>query len=43
MNLKELFRRKADYMNWSEYKRKINMLDDFCWRQSVRRKNIQLM
>ena len=31
---------KREFIEWEDYKKHIDMLDSFWWRQSVRRKNI---
>lgn len=36
-----MFWKKTKYMEWKDYKAKIDFLDIFWWQQSVRRKNIK--
>lgn len=32
---------KKEFMDWEDYKAKIDILEDFYWRQSVRRQSIR--
>jgi hypothetical protein len=32
---------KTKYMEWDDYKKKIDFLDVFWWQQSVRKKNLK--
>ena len=32
---------KKEFMSWEDYKAKIELLDDFYWRQSVRRQSVR--
>jgi len=36
----EIFK-KNNFMEWKDYKNKIEFIEDFNWRQRVRRQNIQ--
>ena len=37
----EWFRRKREYVDWEDYKHKVNFIDRFEWQQRVRRRNIK--
>jgi len=32
---------KIEFMEWKEYKKKIELLDDFWWRQGVRNQSLK--
>lgn len=36
-----LFKKQKDYLEWDEYKRKADALDDFLWRQKVREQSLK--
>lgn len=36
----KLFKKKKDYMQWNEYKKRIDFLGLFHWQQSVRKRNV---
>jgi len=36
-----MFFRKINYIEWDEYKAKIDFVDQFYWQQGVRRANIE--
>lgn len=36
------FFKKTEFMQWDDYKQKIDNLDIFWWRQSVRRHNLKV-
>jgi len=38
-----LFKRKTKFLDWNEYKNKIDFLDIFKWQQSVRKQNVRLI
>lgn len=35
-----LIGRKAGYMEWSDYRNKVKVIDEFRWQQRVRKKSI---
>lgn len=37
-HLKKYF--KKEYMDWQEYEKRINFIDQYYWQQSIRQKNI---
>jgi hypothetical protein len=37
-----IWRKKTDFMDWDEYKSKMDLLDLFYWQQSVRKHNTGL-
>jgi len=39
-NVLNIFK-KTEYMQWNDYNYLITQLDDFLWRQNVRKQNIQ--
>ena len=32
---------KRDFMEWEEYKKRVDTIDDFWWRQSVRKQSLR--
>lgn len=38
-----IWRRKTKYIDWNEYKNKIELLSDFWFRQSVRKRNVEMI
>ena len=32
---------KRDFMEWQEYKKKIDIIDDFYWRQNIIKQNLR--
>jgi len=32
---------RQEYVNWDDYKAKMNFIDEFNWQQSVRKENIR--
>lgn len=32
---------KTNYMDWDEYEKRINFLDNYYWQQSVRKTNLK--
>jgi len=35
------FKRKKEFMEWNDYKNRINQLEIFWWQQSVRKHNLR--
>ena len=33
---------KTEYMDWQEYEKRINFIDQFCWSQSIRKKALNM-
>lgn len=38
--VKTMFFKKTTYLEWDNYKKKVDFLDLFYWQQSVRKKNV---
>ena len=41
MNLRELFGLKPYYMEWEDYKARIDFIEDFYWQQNTRKQSIK--
>ena len=41
MNLKEVFGLEPIYLDWNEYKARIDFIDEFYWQQSIRKESIK--
>ena len=39
--IKKRLKMKKNFMDWNEYKDKIDFMDTFYWQQSVRRRNVK--
>jgi len=38
-----IFNKKRTYINWDEYKEKVDFIDTLEWQQSVRRNNVEMI
>jgi len=39
----EIFKKKKEYLNWNSYSKRIGLLEDFAFQQSVRKHNVKMI
>lgn len=43
MKMFKLFNLKKNFVEWKKYKAKIELIDDFWWRQNIRKQSLKNM